>query len=74
MKSEPESLFPIGYALLRDKDRIERLSVRRIESDKMEFSPPRDDDVFPKIFPGSCLGNFETEDSHCEVLKRFQAE
>jgi hypothetical protein len=38
----------------------------------MKFAAPRDNDVFPEVFPGSCLGNFEADDSHSKVLKRLQ--
>jgi hypothetical protein len=73
VEPEPESLFPISYPLLWDENRIKRLSVGRIKSDKMKFAAPRDDDVFAKILPRSRFSNFETEDSDSEMLQWLQA-
>jgi hypothetical protein len=73
MKSESESLFPIRYTLLGKKSRVKWFSVRRIKSDKMEFSAPRDDYILPKVLARSCFSDFKSKDLHREVLERFQA-
>lgn len=74
MDLKRQSLSPVSYPLLGDKDRVKRFGMRRVASDKVKFSAPRDDNVFTKVLSRSGISNSEAEDSHSQMLERFQAE